>query len=900
MGVLNAYLSVVGEEIDGEQPFETYGLTIGEDSTEDVERILRERHEEFHPQEPFSPDAWRAHIASRRVLLDGAPISSHEMGMARGQKLEFVGATIAEGCVLRAIAGGRDASDVAKALAKWLTPRAEFVFCGSMLQDLVRWNQLPPSASGWSELIALLLESATYLHYTGADWLLLIAAAHVYGPVSIFHTSARRGIRFVAEDAYALAAQLPASSGVWIRLGVLDNGHFVRCRSKRVKAQELLHMLDEIESGIADQIPADIPDAFIFLAPSKTGKSTLTNVINGKIMYVATAQSRAKRRKQEPALAVLGEAVKGSRIGVGRISETLLINVCVIEVEGKQVAIVDTPGMMGSQAALIEIVNAVSISKCMARFKTLRVILMTREDALASGVAEPFVQTAATVTTLFSGSVSIASAVQNMVLWVNPHQPKSDFDHDGIIEELEKVAKARPEIREFLRALISESKRWKKIAPMIHTIEYDEKEEVSGDKREEILIAREKYLQDAGLPADEDMSLPVYRADFNIDELIKNMIHGGGGRKMENPADKIGLPLTLKAEHEISALAAELQESIVLRAELYDYLGAKHRLDIAKAIVNHMRMPSSPSHRPPNGTFESAYRKALSELCNRLLATFGHTRMRELCHAIARPSPIEQTQLTKISFALRASAYAAILEAHVVPHLGASEFQAARVTEGSLVVNEYVEQLPFKSLRHLDAQFINGSCDEQTAPALFQQLHHDLTKCKVIQSHFSLEFKRSGSAVYSDAELLEAERAFAIAVERIAETAYACISKICDAVARGMAIQAQTAYDLVLLGLKRVPDMLATAALLCANDISELHRQEDVSEASSTILAALAIKNGPLEAAANVLSLMRMAEDTLADDVSSLRGMYEAARQRVVMMIQEQSRIAVALSLIHI
>jgi hypothetical protein len=894
MGVLNAYLSVVGEEIDGEQPFETYGLTIGEDSTEDVERILRERHEEFLPQEPFSPDAWRAHIASRRVLLDGAPISSHEMEMARGQKLEFVGATIAEGCVLRAIAGGRDASDVAKALAKWLTPRADFVFCGSMLQDLVRWNQLPPSASGWSELIALLLESATYLHYTGADWLLLIAAAHVYGPVSIFHTSARRGIRFVAEDAYALAAQLPASSGVWIRLGVLDNGHFVRCRSKRVKAQELLHMLDEIESGIADQIPADIPDAFIFLAPSKTGKSTLTNVINGKIMYVATAQSRAKRRKQEPALAVLGEAVKGSRIGVGRISETLLINVCVIEVEGKQVAIVDTPGMMGSQAALIEIVNAVSISKCMARFKTLRVILMTREDALASGVAEAFVQTAATVTTLFSGSVSIASAVQNMVLWVNPHQPKSDFDHDGIIEELEKVAKARPAIREFLRALISESKKWKKIAPMIHTIEYDEKEEVSGDKREEILLAREKYLQDAGLPADEDMSLPVYRADFNIDELIKNMIHGGGGRKMENPADKIGLPLTLKAEHEISALAAELQDSIVLRAELYDYLGAKHRLDIAKAIVNHMRMPSSPSHRPPNGTFESAYRKALSELCNRLLATFGHTRMRELCHAIARPSPIEQTQLTKISFALRASAYAAILEAHVVPHLGASEFQAAKVTEGSLVVNEYVEQLPFKSLRHLDAQFINGSCDEQTAPALFQQLHHDLTKCKVIQSHFSLEFKRSGSAVYSDAELLEAERAFAIAVERIAETAYACISKICDAVARGMAIQAQTAYDLVLLGLKRVPDVLATAALLCANDISELHRQEDVSEASSTILAALAIKNGPLEAAANVLSLMRMAEDTLADDVSSLRGMYEAARQRVVMMIQEQSRIAVA------
>ena len=386
----------------------------------------------------------------------------------------------------------------------------------------------------------------------------------------------------------------------------------------------------------------------------------------------------------------------------------------------------------------------------------------------------------------------------------------------------------------------------------------------------------------------------MYRADFNVDELIRNMIHGGGARKMENPADKIGLPLTLKAEHEISVLAAELQESIVLRAELYDYLGAKHRLDIAKAIVNHMHMPSSTSHRPPNGTFESAYRKALSELCNRLLATFGHTRMRELCHAIARPSPIEQTQLTEISFALRASAYAAILEAHVVPHLGASEFQAAMVTESSLIVNAHVEQLPFKSLRNLDAQFINGSCDEQTAPALFQQLHHDLTKCKVIQSHFSLEVKRSGSAVYSDAELSEAERAFAIAVERTAETAYACISKICDAVARGMDIQAQTAYDLVRLCLKRVPDVLATAALLYANDISELHVQEDVPEVSPTCLAALAIKNGPLEAAANVLSLLRMAENTLADDVSSLRGMYEGARQRVVMMLQEQSRMAVA------
>ena len=108
---------------------------------------------------------------------------------------------------------------------------------------------LTPSAAGiWVDLVSHIRGNHSFLADTGADWALVTAYAHVYGPALVFHAGTSRAVRFVAADhpsvgggkgRYARSCQLPAAPASWLVLGLLDNGHFVRCRPKGLKIETL-------------------------------------------------------------------------------------------------------------------------------------------------------------------------------------------------------------------------------------------------------------------------------------------------------------------------------------------------------------------------------------------------------------------------------------------------------------------------------------------------------------------------------------------------------------------------------------------------------------------------------------------------------------------------------------
>ena len=91
----------------------------------------------------------------------------------------------------------------------------------------------------------------------------------------------------------------------------------------------MLSVLKEIDAEMIKKLPKEIKDGYILLAPSKTGKSTIINILMGNTLFEATPRPQKGRKKKcEPALGVLGEHVKGSKIGAGKVSETLYVNVC--------------------------------------------------------------------------------------------------------------------------------------------------------------------------------------------------------------------------------------------------------------------------------------------------------------------------------------------------------------------------------------------------------------------------------------------------------------------------------------------------------------------------------------------------------------------------------------------
>ena len=141
-------------------------------------------------------------------------------------------------------------------------------------------------------------DSVHYLEYTGADLIVHIATAHVFAPVivSYFEGEVFKSVRFVRsakaasadnalteEYAYVDEAHLPASTGLWHRLGLLENGHYVLCVPETLKGEALLKMCKGREALVKERIRVSQRSkghAVIALGPSKAGKSTIVQVKN--------------------------------------------------------------------------------------------------------------------------------------------------------------------------------------------------------------------------------------------------------------------------------------------------------------------------------------------------------------------------------------------------------------------------------------------------------------------------------------------------------------------------------------------------------------------------------------------------------------------------------------------
>ena len=126
----------------------------------------------------------------------------------------------------------------------------------------------------------------------------------------------------------------------------------------------------------------------------------------------------------------------------------------------------------------------------------MRIVVMVRESDF-DGTALGFTRAAKTMKNLFAragGSEAVST-----VLWVNPHQPRSSriYDQSTTVAELKKVEKAQPELRDFLRMLIQQSKH----RMIVQVLEYDVIE-ASGAERDDIVWARDKLRAERGEPSD--------------------------------------------------------------------------------------------------------------------------------------------------------------------------------------------------------------------------------------------------------------------------------------------------------------------------------------------------------------------------------------------------------------
>ena len=872
---LNEHLKIVGAEIDGEQPFELFGEHIEEEDEEPiVDKVLRKYHEEHYRYEKWSNACKRycEYVQNQRLLLDDQQIASVNACMSNGQKLEFTGST--DGCLYGVVAlhvhGSAEEKCrklVADKLVDWMLESGEeATFYGMTLRDWVCWDRVPPNVQTWSELMVHLRESFAYLEYTAADWLLYVSTAHVFGPVVVFSARLSRAVRFVAADgrhsevrSYIDAAQLPAASEMWLRVGMLENGHFVRCRSKELKSELMLRMCDTRDIELQGQLSVDVPDAVIFQGPSKAGKSTIMNGLARKTLYDSTPptprKGEPKGDKIEPELSVLGAPVQGSEIGRDKESETLLVNSMVISTDDDdtpKLQLLDTPGMFDTRGPLIEVVNAVSIAKCMVRFKTLRIVVMVREAAL-DGTGEGFANTAVAMSKLFSMAGGSASAKRHVLLWINPHKPEVSYGDKGIINEIKKMNAARPEIGDFLRAIVSQHNTRK----VVHMLEY-EPETAQGDEREKIVRARQQRYPNA------DPDAPVTKAVFDIDGLLDQLI---ALQPMRNPAEKCGLPLTEPAVAEIARQAEELHGYVSLRCDLCDYRSLLRYLDVLQALCKHMQAGSVAMQG--QNKFDTQYQASLTSVTEQLKATCSKVRMEELCLPIKQPVAIEASNLDAICFSMRAASAATVLEPHLGRFLG-SWWRELNIDACCSVVCSHVQSVSAASCQLLSDHFINGSSGLQAAYRVFgDQVKLILTKLQHIKERFGVE-----------AEIVDgASKSFA----SIAHEADQSLKHLYKTLLLAVDTQAKAAADHVTRGLDG-------AALAASQYLKSQTNEDDPSSSALESTPAATSRVDPFDAATNALDVVKTAEESLAYLTDAIHGVYAASRGQAISVVEKQSQ----------
>ena len=902
---LNDHLKKIGAEICGEQPFETFGEQIEEGVEESiVDKVIKERHEEHYRYEKWSDarERWVGYQQDDRLLLDDQPVGSAHGYMSNGQKLEFLGST--DGCLYGVMARHVHGADhetnrklVADKLIDWLVNAGEAAkFFGMTLRSWVRWDRVPPNITlyNWGELMAHLRDSFAYLEYTAADWLLLIAASHVFDPVLVFSARLGVAVRFVAADGgadvfsafseeptaihetnlgprgYVDSAHLPAASETWIRLGLLENGHLVLCRSKELKSELMLRMCDTRDAELQAQLSVDVLHAAIFQGPSKAGKSTVMNALARKVLYDSTPPAPKKGEKKgariQPELAVLGAPIKGSEIGRDMVSETLLVNSVVIKTDDDEtpyLQLLDTPGMFDNRGPLIEVVNSISIAKCMKRFKTLRIVVMVRESAL-DATGDGFANTAETMGKLFLGGS--ASAKKNVLLWINPHKPEVDYGEDGIMDDIKKMTTARPEVRDFVRIIQGQYNSRK----VVHVLEY-EPETAQGTEREEILRAlMERY-------PGRDPNAPVTKAVFDVDGLIDQLV---ALAPMRNPSDKCGLPLTDKAIAEIVRQASELQDYVSLRCELYDYTSLHRYLDTLQALCRHMQAGSSGMHNQMRGQnqFHLTYQASLTSVAEHLKATCGVEKMEALSRPIEQPMVLQTANFDSICFAMRAAAAAAVLEPHMSRALGTS-WKDLSVEACCKIVCTHVQAASEATCTLLTDHFITGASGLPAAYRVFgEQTKLVLTKLMQVKEHFmhAASIADTASASFS-AIATQAGKQLSLLLETLLKAVETQTKAAADHIARGLS-EAQLAASQHLSSLTDAP-----------GDV------ERTPMSSSVAVAAPEANASPYDAAASALDVIKCAEGSLVGLMEELQGVYEASRSHAISVVEQQSQAVLAL-----
>ena len=489
-------------------------------------------------------------------------------------------------------------------------------------------------------------------------------------------------------------------------------------------------------------------------------------------MYDATPQK--KKGRKEPALAALGGQVEGSEIGCGKESETLLINSVEIRTADADdgdddnvpyVQWLDTPGLFDSRGPLVEIVNVISIAKCVSFFNTLRIVVTVPEYAL-NDTGEGFTKVVEAMATLF-GTGDFDVAKKSIQIWINRKKRKKEYeqgdsedelDEHGVIEDMEKIRDARNstsdadnKVRKFLKVLIDESKHRK----VVQVLEWN-REEANGQDRDRIVEARKRAA--ALRNETEDEGKPVYKAVFPVTDLLQGLT---SMKPMSRPAEKVSLPLTDKAINEIERLVQQFLDTIQLRCTQKDYTSVLCCLDCLSSLCGQMDVGISlpDSSKEAKNKFDMAYNKALSFLVKHLEDTTGKHRIELLFKEIENHGmKCSPSDLNDISFAMRAAHAVHVLE----PHLGHDKSSNLAMDACCKTLRERIRSVTTqwsqlmtdRFIKDVEAEGTKGMSDSQAAAQIFgQEVSRVLRGLRDMKTHFFLEcrFEDGAEGGFADA-----------------------------------------------------------------------------------------------------------------------------------------------------
>jgi len=600
-----------------------------------------------------------------------------------------------------------------------------------------------------------------------------------------------------------------------------------------------------------------------------------------KTLYDATPPKQ-KGRKIEPALAVLGEPVQGSEIGrENKESDTLLINSVEIRTADEDnddpdntpyIQWLDTPGLFDSRGPLIEIVNIISIATCVAKFKTLRIVVMVPAHTL-SDTGEGFTQCVEAISTLFGGS-GCEVAKKCVQIWLNPKQneDENEWDPDGVIEEIKQICKARKgcsdadkKIRDFLKVIIDEHKTRGNV---VQVLTY-KREESWGDERLKIIEARQQSAAMSEATDDIDVGTPIYKIVFPTENLLKSLMRVN---PMKEPAAKVGLPLTKRANAEIKKLADELRDYIDLRCDLKDYKSVLKDLDCLRGLSKFMNVGKS--DETVRNTIEATYCNSVQKVLKHLKITTGKDRMEELCQSFDKPVAMNDSDFDDICVAMRAATACKVLH----PHLSKTAvWNDLGDNACCKVVCEKLLSVEDQNSRLLDDHLIKDTSETQMACAkaarIFgQKVKLALTNLRNANVCFALEARFDDGTRASFATVNMATR-------KSLNALYQTLHKTFEA-------QKKTVAEKIQVALTEAESISRDL-----QNLNKLNEQELEDFLERTVICGPV---GPFDAVFQALEVVKIAEENLAGLViESLHDQYLLLCEFTISELQKQSEMAI-------